>query len=142
MSTEAHLVKTLIRAGDHIRRHFREVVRTHGLNLLQASVLRHLDEPQPMGAIAELLDIDASYVTALVDRLEELGHVERLPGAADRRVKYVALTPRGSELRLAIRTAFVETAAPFARLSEPEQAQLEGLLTKAFPADDARCCRS
>lgn len=134
MSIQPLLVKALIRAGDHIRRHFRGVVKDYGLNFLQASVLRHLDEPQPMGSIAERMDIDASYVTALVDRLEALGYVERQPALADRRVKNVALTPSGIELRHAIRTSFIEIASPFEHLTEAEQSQLLELLTKAFPS--------
>lgn len=59
----------------------------------------HDDEPKPMGAIAEGLGIDASQVTWLIDRLEERGFVERRPLPTDRRVKTVALTPKGVDFR-------------------------------------------
>src|SRR5437773_9802158 len=57
------------------------------------------DEPRPMGAIAEIMRCDASQVTWLVDRLEERGLVERQTLPSDRRVKSIALTPRGVEVR-------------------------------------------
>ena len=43
------------------------------------------DEPRPMGAIAEGLNVDASQVTWLIDRLEERGFVERRMLPSDRR---------------------------------------------------------
>ena len=45
------------------------------------------------------MQIDASQMTWLVDRLEERGYVERRPLPTDRRVKTIALTPTGLALR-------------------------------------------
>lgn len=127
------LVKALFRVGDHLRRHFKGCVAAHGLNPPQAAVLRHLDEPTPMSAIADHLGVDASYVTALVDRLEELGYVERRPDPADRRVKNIAITAAGERARSDIRSSFAGTAEPFEHLTKAEQKQLVALLEKAFP---------
>ena len=71
------------------------------LSPAQCHVL-HLIEPGrpvPMGQLAETLACDASNVTGLVDRLESRGLVRRRPSAADRRVKVLDLTPKGSRLR-------------------------------------------
>src|SRR6186997_1841883 len=71
------------------------------LSPAQCHVL-HLIEPgrpMPMGQLAETLACDASNVTGLVDRLESRGLVRRRPSAADRRVKVLDLTPKGSRLR-------------------------------------------
>jgi DNA-binding MarR family transcriptional regulator len=59
--------------------------------------LIQLDESDPpsMRQMAEALRCDASYITGLVDALEELGYVERRGSTTDRRVKIVHLTDRG-----------------------------------------------
>jgi len=69
---------------------------------LKTLTIIHPGEPRPMGAIAEIMRCDASQVTWLVDRLEERGLVERQTLPSDRRVKSIALTPRGVEVRTLI----------------------------------------
>jgi DNA-binding MarR family transcriptional regulator len=59
-------------------------------------------EGRPMGALAMQWGCDASNVTSTVDRLEELGLAARQPDPADRRVKTVVLTDRGTDTRAAI----------------------------------------
>ena len=59
-----------------------------------AMALKHLDEPTPMGRIADVLCCDGSTVTWIVDRLEERGLVERRSDPRDRRVRLVATTRR------------------------------------------------
>ena len=56
-------------------------------------------EPMPMSALAEALHCDNSNITGIVDRLSERGLVERQAAEGDRRVKLVALTDAGRELR-------------------------------------------
>ena len=53
---------------------------------------------------------DASYATALADRLEERGFVERRTSAADRRVKELVPTAAGIAAQERLRAAF--TAPP------------------------------
>lgn len=132
-TAETALTRALTRASDHIRRHVLEVAAAHGVNPPQAAILRHLDEPMPMGGLAEILCVDASYVTGLVDRLEQLGYVERRLSPTDRRVKHVALTEAGESTKAALRAAFVEAADLFDRLDKDEQRELARLLNKAFP---------
>ena len=55
-------------------------------------VLALLDEPRPMGELAQHMHCDNSNMTGIVDRLAERGLVERRPAEGDRRVKLVALT--------------------------------------------------
>ena len=66
---------------------------------LKALAIIRPEEPRPMGVMAELMRCDASQMTALVDRLEERGLVQRKTQPSDRRVKSIALTPRGAEVR-------------------------------------------
>jgi len=63
---------------------------------LKALTWLRADEPPSMRAMAGALHCDASYVTVLVDDLEELGYVERHISPNDRRVKLVHLTPAGA----------------------------------------------
>ena len=86
----------------------------------------------PMGAIGESLFCDASYVTDLVDKLEERGLIERRPSPDDRRVKLIALTPDGEKLRIRALELLYAPPAEFANLSEEEMSQLSELLTKTM----------
>ena len=68
----------------------------------QLGVLWRLDPDgpgTPMRSIAESLYCDASYVTDLVDRLEERKLIVRTQDPRDRRVKLLKLTDAGVELR-------------------------------------------
>ena len=66
---------------------------------LKVLAVIHPDEPRPMGVMAEIMQCDASQMTWLIDRLEERELVERRTTPTDRRVKSIALTPRGVEVR-------------------------------------------
>ncbi len=57
------------------------------LNLLETG-------PLAAGAIASQLRMSTGAVTALVDRLESAGCVERVSGSTDRRTRLVRATPR------------------------------------------------
>src|SRR5439155_12573775 len=65
----------------------------------KALTLLDADDPPAMGVLAEGLHCDASFVTNIVDKLEERGFVERRPSATDRRVKTVVLTQAGLKAR-------------------------------------------
>ncbi len=52
-----------------------------------------------MQSLAAEWECDASNVTWIVDRLERQGLAERRASRADRRVKLVALTPRGVRVK-------------------------------------------
>lgn len=56
-------------------------------------------EALPMGSIADLLSVDPSIATWLVDRLEERRLVDRKMLSTDRRVKVVSLTARGERMK-------------------------------------------
>jgi DNA-binding MarR family transcriptional regulator len=78
-----------------------DVLRELGLTPghMKALLVLELNEPRPMGALAEALHCDASTGTWLVDGLEEKGIVERQALPTDRRVKTVALTPLGEKTK-------------------------------------------
>jgi DNA-binding MarR family transcriptional regulator len=98
-----------------------------GLNPAQFHLLMNLDAPQgsPMSELAEILACDASYITGLVDKLEDRGLVQRLPDPEDRRVKLIALTEAGAAARSDL----------MSRLSRPPP------FIEALPVEDKRALR-
>jgi MarR family transcriptional regulator, organic hydroperoxide resistance regulator len=104
-----------------------------GLTFAQAHALRLLDpaQPLPMSSLAELLVCDASNVTGIADRLEARGLVERQSLGADRRVKTLALTPAGVELRARVTDLMSEPPDAIAALSAEDQRTLRDILRRA-----------
>jgi DNA-binding MarR family transcriptional regulator len=89
---------------------------------------------QPMRALAEDWRCDASWVTGIVDGLEERGYVQRQPYAADRRVKVVVITPLGEKAKARALERLYEPPASFNELTAAEQTQLRDLLAKVRAA--------
>ena len=85
----------------------------------------------PMRAMGEKLSCDASFMTGMVDRLEEDGLIERRPDPGDRRVTLIALTAKGVELRERALSALHEPPPEFGALDRDELEQLAMLLDKA-----------
>jgi DNA-binding MarR family transcriptional regulator len=85
----------------------------------------------PMHEIATRLACDNSNVTGIVDRLEARGLVTRRPGEQDRRVKYVALTPLGVEVRGAMGSKLAQVPVAIERLSAEDQCLLRDVLARA-----------
>jgi DNA-binding MarR family transcriptional regulator len=100
----------------------------HGLTPNDSRALASLDvrEGRPMRALAEQWACDPSYATAIVDRLEALGLVERRAASADRRVKLVVLTKKGERTRTRLLDEFHRPPPELAAL---ERADLEALDT-------------
>jgi len=71
------------------------------LTPVQGQALRVLDpaRPIPMSTLAEALLCDNSNVTGIVDKLESRGLIARQGADHDRRVKQLAVTERGCEIR-------------------------------------------
>ena len=100
------------------------------LTIPLADVLWQLDPelgPLSRRELAERLHCDPSNVTFLVDRLERRRFVARARVKADRRIKALALTAAGVEVRERLVATLAESAM-FARLTRAEQGQLAHLL--------------
>lgn len=108
----------------------------YGLKPPMVFALQELDEPKPMGKIAQLLQCDNSNVTWITDRLEERGLVERRSDPSDRRVKLIALTDEGRKVREQISSRLSEPPAEVLALSEADQRALRGILRRALAAED------
>ena len=85
----------------------------------------------PMSAVAGRIYCDASNVTGMVDRLEARGLLERRDNPRDRRVKLIALTDAGVEVRERALERLYEPPEAFARLSPADQLALRDLLRRA-----------
>ena len=104
------------------------------LTPVQAHALRILDPERPlaMSELADALYCHASNVTGIVDRLESRGLVERRPGAGDRRVRALVLTPEGAEARARVVALLSEPPEAIARLQEADQRALRDILRLAL----------
>jgi DNA-binding MarR family transcriptional regulator len=100
-------------------------------------VISKLDEPMPMGKVAEILCLDASTVTWVVDSLEAKGLVERRNHPKDRRVRLVALTDEGRRIRDELRTQFAVPPESIAALPAADQRKLRDILRRALELDGA-----
>ncbi|MFR9774864.1 MarR family winged helix-turn-helix transcriptional regulator [Micromonospora sp. MS34] len=124
-------------AGDTVRRimhiaaalrHYQDVgIAELGLTPAAARALHELDPDRPLPArdLAEQLGCDRSNVTALVDKLEQAGLVERRVDPADRRQKTLVVTDAGRRVRDRVHQVMSDSrlldglgAAELARLRE------------------------
>ena len=114
-----------------------DACRTMGVSPSLAKAMFYLsqEEAHPMRDLAEHWGCDASYVTSLVDGLEERGFAERRPHATDRRIKTVVLTAEGAQTKAAVLARLWEPPSSFSALSEDEREQLCKLLRKLADAD-------
>jgi len=137
-ATEAWRLMTAVMMAR--KQQFPQIAASFKLNpgALHALLTLDPDQPQSMSALAGGWGCDASNVTWLVDRLEENGLVERRPHPTDRRVRTVALTPKGVEVRAEVETMIYEAPASIAALSPTDLQTLCRLLRKAAPADIPR----
>jgi DNA-binding MarR family transcriptional regulator len=88
----------------------------------------------PMRELASRMGCDNSYVTSLVDSLEQLGLAGRQSHPTDRRRKVIVLTEQGRQVAGRVHRAYTTPPAAFAALSDTEVTTLCDLLRKLDPA--------
>lgn len=116
--------------------------KTYGLTGPQMQTLCLIDPTAPaaMNNLSCQLGCDASNVTGIADRLVAQGYIIRQDSPADRRIKMLALTPKGIKVRAQIATD-LQAATPLglATLTPTELEQLQHLLSKILlPPRDHR----
>ena len=109
------------------------VAARHDLTAPQVGLLRILEEPASMRAFAEELACDPSNVTGLVDRVERLGLVDRVPDAADRRIRMLTLTTKGRQLRDRINAEVAHDLAVALGLKPEDRERVLGLIAALTP---------
>jgi DNA-binding MarR family transcriptional regulator len=112
------------RAARMVARRFDEALRPLGLTNGQFSLLTSLNraEPATMGAVAAVLAMDRTTLTAALKPLQRAGFVEVRIDLEDRRIRLLTLTPAGR--------ALLASAVPVWRRTH---AQVEGLLDGTDP---------
>lgn len=105
------------RAARAIARRFDEAFRHLDLTNGQFSLLMALNRPEPAGvsAVSSLLAMDRTTLTAYLKLLERRGLVTVAPGAADRRQRFMSLTPAGQALLVEAVPIWEETHAALER---------------------------
>src|SRR4051794_19926025 len=91
----------ILRTADQLQIRFARLFRQFGLTPQQYNILRILrgeGRPLPILEIAARMITVVPGITGLIDRLEAANLVERKRCEQDRRVTYVAISPRAEEL--------------------------------------------
>ena len=128
-----HVWLIMMKAMRALTRYAVEGIEETGLGLSDFGVLEALlhKGPLPVNTIGPIVDLTPGSISIAVDRLFAKGLVSRVESGEDRRVRIVALTPRGKDL---IATAFRKHAAQmrkvFSELSPEELRSLEAGLKK------------
>lgn len=80
----------------------KSIQKDFGLSITQLLCLGHLhnreDYQSTHKELMDLLSLNSSTVTGIINRLEKRGYVARLPKAGDRRITYITLTATGIKL--------------------------------------------
>jgi MarR family 2-MHQ and catechol resistance regulon transcriptional repressor len=108
-------------------------IQDTGLGLSDFGVLEVLlhKGPLPVNTIGPIVDLTPGSISIAVDRLVAKGLVSRVESAEDRRVRTVALTPRGKDLIVsAFRKHSGQMKRLFSELSQGELSDLEETLKK------------
>jgi DNA-binding MarR family transcriptional regulator len=114
-----------------------EVAQRHGVPIFFLKVFHRLDCPMAMKELGQRMRCDPSFVTNIADQLEKRGLATRESDPADRRVKRIALTPAGLELKERIETEILGGLPWRHALDDDERACLLGLVRKLLPAAQA-----
>jgi DNA-binding MarR family transcriptional regulator len=101
MSQAAEILQAYLKVTQHMSQQFRTYFGQFNLTFPQAMVLTALGEggAMPISALAEKTGSANSTISGIVDRLEKLDLAHRTRSEADRRVIYVEVTPRYTQLR-------------------------------------------
>src|SRR6202166_4423814 len=128
-----HVWLVMMKAMRALTRYAAAGIEETGLGLSDFGVLELLlhKGPLPVNTIGPIVDLTPGSISIAVDRLVARGLVTRVESAEDRRVRIVALTPRGKDL---IVSAFQKHSGQikrvFSELSPEELRGLEAALKK------------
>jgi MarR family transcriptional regulator, 2-MHQ and catechol-resistance regulon repressor len=128
-----HVWLVMIKAMRALTRYGVAAIENTGLGESDFRVLEALlhKGPLPVNTIGPIVDLTPGSISVAVDRLVEKGLVSRVESTEDRRVRIVALTPRGKELIVpAFRNHSAQIRRVFSELSAEELRGLEAALKK------------
>lgn len=80
------------------------ILDAHGLTMWGYVVLSALDQSavRSQSALAEAIGADKTRIIHTLDTLQDAGHIERRPDPDDRRVRLLAITAAGREIKRAV----------------------------------------
>ena len=122
-----HVWLVMMKAMRALTRYAAAGIEETGLGLTDFGILEALlhKGPLPVNTIGPIVDLTPGSISIAVDRLFARGLVSRIESTEDRRVRIVALTPRGKDL---IVPAFRKHAGQMRRVfSELTAQELHGL---------------
>ena len=128
-----HVWLVMMKAMRALTRYAAAGIEETGLGLSDFGVLELLlrKGPLPVNTIGPIVDLTPGSISIAVDRLVGKGLVSRVESAEDRRVRIVALTPRGKDLiASAFRKHSGQMKRVFSELSPDELRGLEAALKK------------
>lgn len=141
-SPEQEAMLNLFRTSDRLQICFARLFREFGLTSSQYNVLRILrgeGQPLPILEVADRLLAAVPGITGLIDRLESLELVCRERSKEDRRVVYVAITPKALELLGRLDRPVEELHVTLiGHMSRVELQELSRLLEKARQSGEGR----
>ena len=126
----SHVWLVMMKAMRALTRYAAAGIDGTGLGLSDFGVLEVLlhKGPLPVNTIGPIVDLTPGSISIAVDRLFARGLVTRVESTEDRRVRIVALTPRGKDL---IVSAFRKHSGQMKRVfSELSPEELRGLEVK------------
>jgi MarR family 2-MHQ and catechol resistance regulon transcriptional repressor len=135
-----HVWLVMMKAMRALTRYAAAGIEETGLGLSDFGVLEILlhKGPLPVNTIGPIVDLTPGSISIAVDRLVAKGLVSRVESAEDRRVRIVALTPRGKDLIVtAFRKHVGQMKRVFSELSSEELLALEVALKKVGKRADA-----
>jgi MarR family transcriptional regulator, 2-MHQ and catechol-resistance regulon repressor len=122
-----HVWLVMMKAMRALTRYATAGIEDTGLGLSDFGVLEVLlhKGPLPVNTIGPIVDLTPGSISTAVDRLFAKGLVSRVESTQDRRVRIVALSPRGKDL---IDSAFRKHSGQMKRVfSDLSQQELRGL---------------
>jgi len=128
-----HAWLVMMKAMRALTRYAAATIEETGLGFSDFAVLEVLlhKGPLPVNTIGPIVDLTAGSISIAVDRLFAKGLVSRVESEEDRRVRIVALTPRGKDLIVpAFRKHSAQMKKVFSELSPEELCGLETALKK------------
>jgi DNA-binding MarR family transcriptional regulator len=123
MEPHTELSGHLISFVDVLQRLYTPLLEQTGLTRLRFAIVHLASQQAPLTLteLTKLLDMPKSNVTYHVDWLEEAGYVARQASADDRRVTYLAVTPKGMEVVERLPAMIKARVARFAESVSPEE---------------------
>jgi DNA-binding MarR family transcriptional regulator len=101
MTTDDRLIYLLFTAQQKLRTYLNGnlVADSVKVTITQAGILFLLrqQDGRTMTELSQIMNLDNSTITGLIDRMEKSGFVTRNSSPSDRRLSHIFITPRGQE---------------------------------------------